>query len=81
MNVAAGNQVFNMKKSYSQKWLSFAIPKNLGMKVAKLVFLPPNVTPLSDYKKALQDAGYPADVVKDMIDGLANSPFYEGKTS
>lgn len=46
-----------------------------------IIFVPEEVTPLAEYKKTLLEAGYSAQHVKEIIEGLAESPLYESKTS
>lgn len=46
-----------------------------------IVFIPDNVTPLDKYEKELLKAGLSKKHVKEIIEGLADSPLYESKTS
>jgi len=47
----------------------------------KVVFIPDGVTPLEVYKAELLKAGYSKAHAKEIIEGLAESPLYEGTTS
>lgn len=49
--------------------------------VTKIVFIPAGLTPLDVYEAELLAAGYSKKSVKETIEGLKDSPLYEGKAT
>lgn len=49
----------------------------------KIVFVPSprQLTPLDVYEAQLRSAGYSEELIKDIIEGLQDSPLYDGKAS
>lgn len=50
-------------------------------KEVNVVLVPENVTPLGEYEKELLKAGLSKKHVKEIIEGLADSPLYESSAT
>lgn len=58
-----------------------SIDPKRGRESVKLVFLPPSVTSLAEYEVELTQQGVSPELTKDIIEGLSDSPLYEGQAS
>lgn len=58
---------------------STEINSNKG--ITKIVFIPEGLTPLDVYEAELVKAGYSKKSIKETIEGLKESPLYEGQAS
>lgn len=50
-------------------------------RITKIVFIPEGLTPLDVYEAELLKAEYSKTDAKEMIEGLKDSPLYEGQAS
>lgn len=50
-------------------------------RITKVVFIPEGLTPLNVYEAELLKAGYTKVDAKEIIEGLKDSPLYEGKAT
>lgn len=50
-------------------------------RILKVIFIPQDLTPLDEYEAELLKAGYSKSDAKEIVEGLKDSPLYEGKAS